>query len=341
MINWLRRLLSDNADFEFYTVKIDYFNVVVLIICSAADRPVSFERTDYIRIGSYTKKLNEYPAVQTNLWDKLRSNHFEDSISQKDLQLDRALQLIDYATYFDLKDEPLPSSHENVMHYLVEEGIAEKQDNGLYSITNLGALLFAKKMSDFPNIARKAIRVVQYNGENRIDMLREDTGSRGYATGFEGLVKFIAALLPTREVIHIALRETETAYPILAIREAIANALIHQNFTINGTGPVIEIFSNRIEITNPGLPLIDIKRIIDNPPRSRNEKLASLMRRLKMCEELGTGWDKIATCCELSQLPAPKINLYEENTRVILYSYIPFTNLAPRDKLGHVTFTRA
>ena len=73
---------------------------------------------------------------------------------------------------------------------------------------------------------------------------------------------------------------------------------------------MVEIFQNRIEITNPGTPLVDIKRIIDNPPRSRNEGLASLMRRLRMCEELGTGWDKIVISCEFLQLPAPKIELF-------------------------------
>ena len=106
------------------------------------------------------------------------------------------------------------------------------------------------------------------------------------------------------------MREQRTAYPILAIREAVANALIHQDFSITGTGPVVEIFQNRIEITNPGTPLVEITRIIDNPPRSRNEKLAALMRRLRMCEELGTGWDKIVITCELKQLPAPRIELF-------------------------------
>ena len=57
------------------------------------------------------------------------------------------------------------------------------------------------------------------------------------------------------------------------------------------------------------------------------------MRRLKMCEELGTGWDKIVLTCELSQLPAPKIDLYEESTRVTLFSEMPFTNLSFEDKL--------
>ena len=61
-----------------------------------------------------------------------------------------------------------------------------------------------------------------------------------------------------------------------AIRELIANALIHQDFRISGTGPIIEVFSERIEITNPGKPLIDTERFLDAPPQSRNEKLGEL-----------------------------------------------------------------
>jgi len=96
---------------------------------------------------------------------------------------------------------------------------------------------------------------------------------------------------------------------------------------------VVEIFQNRIEITNSGTPLVDVKRIIDNPPKSRNEKLAALMRRLRMCEELGTGWDKIVLTCELLQLPAPKIDLYEESTKVTLFAEVPFSSISAEDKL--------
>ena len=164
-------------------------------------------------------------------------------------------------------------------------------------------------------------------------MLKEDVGNKGYAIGFDGLLKYIEALLPTREVIKGAVRETISPYPSIALREAIANALIHQDFSITGTGIVIEIFSNRIEITNPGIPLVDIYRIVDNPPKSRNEKLASLMRRLRMCEELGTGWDKIIISCELQQLPTPHIDIYEENTKVTLFAKVDFFDLSPQDKL--------
>lgn len=331
--NWLRRLLSKNADFEFHSLTITDKQVEIMIIARATDRPVMFEKGEYIRVGSYTKKLSEYPAIQAKLWDKFRAIKYEHQLVKSDLDLDEALQLIHYPAYFENKNEVQPANNAEVMHYMLEEGITVKQDNGLYSITNLGAILFAKKLTDFPGIVRKAVRVVQYKGNNRLEMLKEDIGNKGYAIGFEALIKYIEALTPSHETIKGALREKTTAYPILAIREAVANALIHQDFSVSGVSPIIEIFDSRIEITNSGTPLVDIKRIIDNPPRSRNEKLASLMRRMRMCEELGTGWDKIVISCEFQQLPAPKIDLYEESTKVTLFSEVPFSAISHEDRL--------
>lgn len=331
--NWLRSLLSKNADFEFHTVTVEDKNVGVLIIQRAVNQTVMFQKVDYVRVGSYTKKLSEYPALQAQLWDRLRASKFEERLAKQDLDLVTALGMLEYSTYFDLVRIPQPTNAEGICYYLEEEHILIRQDNGLHAITNLGAILFAKKLSDFPRLSRKAVRVVQYKGSNRLNMLKEYDGTKGYAVGFEGLLGFIDALLPTAEVINGALREKKTAYPSLAIREAVGNALIHQDFSIPGTGPVVEIFDGRIEITNPGTPMVDIKRIVDNPPRSRNEKLAELMRRLRICEELGTGWDKIVISCELQMLPAPRIDLYEENTKVTLYAEMPFSSLSAEDKL--------
>jgi len=334
--NWLRSLLSKNADFEYQLVDVNGIKIGVMIIQAAAAQPVDFEKIPYIRVGSYTKKLQEYPALQSRLWSKIHNKNFETQYAKQDLSLTEALQLLDYGVYFDLTGIPQPTTPENIAHYLSEEEIIIKQDNGLYAVTNMGALLLGKRLSAFPRVSRKAIRVVQYEGINRLKMLKEDVGVKGYVVGFEGLMKFVEALLPSQEVIHGAARETQNAYPLLAVREAIANALIHQDFSVSGTGPTVEIFDGRIEVINSGTPLVDINRIIDNPPRSRNERLAALMRRLRMCEELGTGWDKIVLTCETAQLPAPKIGLYEDSTKVTLFAKVPFTNLSSEEKLWAV-----
>lgn len=330
---WLRTQLSEHAEYGFFSEEIDNKTVIVLIITRAVERTVMFKKTEYIRVGSCTKKLNEVPAMKMQLWDHLRSTHFEDLASQKDLSLTEALNQLDYSVYFDLQKATIPSDAKGIAHFLQEDHILIRQDDGQYSISNLGAILFAKHLNAFPTVSRKAVRVVQYRGENKMEMLREMTGGTGYAVGYENLIQFIEAMLPASEVIEDGIRRTELSIPSIALRESIANALIHQDFSIRGTGPLIEIFSNRVEITNPGQPLVDVFRIVDNPPRSRNEKLAALMRRFHICEESGTGWDKIILSSELHHLPSPRIEVYEDNTRVTLYSYKPFADILTEERL--------
>lgn len=335
---WLRKLLSKNAEFQFFSFEMKDARqvrkkITMLLIHKAINQTVTFKKEDYIRVGSYTKKLSDFPQMKGQLWDKIRNVRFEEQFAVQDLSAEAALQLLDYSKYFDLKDEPIPTEISGIIHYLIEECIIAPLDNGLYAITNLGAILFAKKLSSFPRLERKAVRVVQYKDNNRLNMLKEDVGNKGYAVGLQGLIKYIEALLPSQEVMNGALREAKTAYPMVAVREAVANALIHQDFSITGTGVLIEIFASRIEITNPGTPLVDVVRIIDNPPKSRNEKLAALMRRLKMCEELGSGWDRITISCEQQQLPTPRINIYDENTKITLFSKIDFFDLKQEDKI--------
>ena len=332
--NWLRSMLSDNAAFEFHDFDKDNNRIGVLIIERAINRTVTFQKVDYIRIGSYTKKLSDIPAIQGPLWDKIRNLKFEEQYAEIDVNKEDVAKLLDYSIYFDLLEKlPQPNSFDGVVHYLVEENIIAKQDNGLYAITNLGAIVLAKDLRHFKTLKRKAVRVVQYENTNRMNMLRDEIFFGGYAVVFEKLIKFIEALVPMREEFISGVRKKNVAYPISALRETVANALIHQDFFVSGAGPLVEIFSNRIEITNPGDSLVNIKRIIDNPPKSQNEKLASLLRELGLCEELGSGWDRIVLSCEYKQLPAPKIETFSDDTRVTLFSEVSFTGLSMDDKL--------
>ena len=129
-----------------------------------------------------------------------------------------------------------------------------------------------------------------------------------------------------------ALRKVVPMYPDIAVRELVANCLIHQNFFMQGTSPLIEIFSDRMEITNPGSPLIDKARFLDHPPVSRNEQLASFMRRIGVCEERGSGYDKVVFETEFYQLPAPEIEIYNDHTKVILFAHKEYAQMSKEDR---------
>jgi predicted HTH transcriptional regulator len=102
---------------------------------------------------------------------------------------------------------------------------------------------------------------------------------------------------------------------------------------VTWAGPMIEIFDNRIEIINPWVPLIDIDRFIDHPPRTRNEDLASLMRRFWFCEESGSWVDRALFYIELYQLPAPKFEIYENFTKVTLFVSKTLNEMSESDKI--------
>ena len=136
---------------------------------------------------------------------------------------------------FDLLGRPLPDGKPAILEALMADALIDRTEAGQWNITNLGAILLAKKLADFRSLKRKAIRVMVYRGASRIETIREQEGTKGYANGFEGLIGFINGLIPTNEVIEQALRKKVPLYPELAVRELVANALIHQDFFITGT----------------------------------------------------------------------------------------------------------
>jgi predicted HTH transcriptional regulator len=334
--NWLLHNLDPQVGFEFVEGVADGARVVVLRVPPAQVQPVKFKGTSYIRIGTYKKKLSDHPEEERSLWRSFDTRSFESGISRADVTATEVYALIDYESYFKLLDREVPDSRTEVLEALAADRIIALNPADGWNITNLGAILLARDLDQFPSLARKAIRVIVYDGSTRRKTVREQVGKRGYASGFEGLVSWVNDRLPTSEEVGEALRRDVRVYPELAVRELLANALIHQDFTISGAGPTFEIFGDRIEVTNPGTPLVDTRRFVDFPPRSRNETLASLMRRMGVCEERGSGWDRIGFEIELHQLPAPAIELYEDSIRVTLFSQRTLQQMSREDRVRAV-----
>jgi predicted HTH transcriptional regulator len=331
--NWLLHNLDPRVDIKIHDGIMDGKNVVLFEIQAANNRPVRFKDTEYIRVGTYTKKLRDYPEKERNLWRIFDRVNFEDGIAKKDVSSDDVLASIDYPNYFGMLKEPLPDNRVAILQRLISDKIIVSAEGDRYDITNVGAILFAKNLQDFDRLARKALRVIIYRDNNRTNTVKELLLPKGYAVGFEGVMRYINDQLPQNEEIGEALRKEVRMYPQIAIRELVANALIHQDFNISGSGPTVEMFSDRMEITNPGVPLIDTLRFIDEPPRSRNERLAALMRRMTICEERGSGIDKVIFSIEVFQLPAPDFRVSAESTIAVLYGPRKFAQMNREERI--------
>jgi ATP-dependent DNA helicase RecG len=303
-----------------------------VLVFQIPNRPLG---TVYDFEGAYLMRAGEELVSMSE--DRLRAIFAEgqpDWLSQaamKDCDDNKVVQLLDTQSYFDLLHLPYPINQSGVLERFESEKLIQRGGTG-WTITNLGGMLFAKKLESFDRLARKAPRVIVYEGTNKLKTKLDKPGAKGYAVGFQGLVEFINGLVPSNEVIEQALRREVKMFPEIAVRELVANALIHQDFTESGTSVMVEIYDDRMEISNPGKPFISPDRFIDEY-QSRNERLADLMRRLGICEEKGSGVDKVIQAAEAFQLPAPDFRVGEKRTSVVLFGHQKVDDMDRNDRV--------
>lgn len=329
--SWLSTRLNPRIDFEIID-DFDYEDqghVCIFKIPAATNRPVSFFHEAYIRVGTITRKLKDFPAKEAKIW-KGGQKPLEKIVLKKGLSAHNIFSYLSAEAYFDMMHLPFPQDTRGVLNRFISENLILEDEVG-YSITELGAILFAKRLSDFDGLKRKMVRVIVYKGKSKIETIREHTFDKGYAIGFEEMISWINSQLPANEEIGQALRKEARMYPEIAIRELTANMIIHQDFAEQGF-PMIEIYSDRIELSNPGQPLISVERFIDEY-QSRNDSLADIMRRMGICEEKGSGMDKTIFYVELYQLPPLRVQLQETRTTATMYSYRKFADLDKSERI--------
>jgi predicted HTH transcriptional regulator len=142
-------------------------------------------------------------------------------------------------------------------------------------------------------------------------------------------------LLPSEEYTDGHTRKTRTVFPKRAVRELITNMIMHQDLSVNGYAPRIEIYDDRIEFTSPGVPVISVDRFLDSNV-SRNPKLARLLRFMNLAEERGMGIDTVESECENKYLPSPAIMNSDGLTRVTIFDHKSLRQFNSRDRINLV-----
>lgn len=331
--NWFMRGLKPRVDFKFTEVTTDKGKVVVMEIPAAVNKPTSFKDTEYIRVGSYKKKLRDFPEKERKLWLSFEQKPFELRLARENISASKVTELLDCAAYYTLMELPLPSNRELIIHNMMDEHFIKEMDNGNYAITNMGALLLAKDLNAFQHLKRKAIRVIRYKGNGRTNAIREQIFTKGYAIQFEDITDYIMTMIPQGEEIDGGRRKEHIMFPRKAIREMLGNVIIHQDLTAHGSGPMMEVFDTRVESSNPGNLLVDVNRIIDTAPHSRNENMASFLRIVRICEERGSGFDRIEEGMGKLFIPAPKVETGDDFARIKLYWYGSLNEWSKEDKI--------
>ncbi|WP_435752239.1 ATP-binding protein [Levilactobacillus brevis] len=320
-------------NFDEFSTSADKRLVLLTIDVTHINRPIKYHGDEYIRVGTSNKNLAAFPEKERRLWQSFESSKFELESAKVDLSFEEISNLLDVDYYLKARQLETLASTDEIVQHLLDDNILQKTGH-TFNITNLGAYTLARNLSSFPKLERRTIRITKYRGDRTLDNATFDKkGQFGIAVSFNNVIKSIMALLPYTESYDEGTREDIPMFPQIAIRELIANALVHQDFSVIGSRPFVEIFDSRIEISNPGIPLIDPKRFLDYKPKSRNDELADLLGKLNIVESRGTGIDKVVNSLESLDLPAMDITIQgNDSTIVTLHESQKFSDMSIAEK---------
>lgn len=260
---WLEIMTGKHALVEIGECDLEGLRVVIMRVRRAVENPVRFKKVAYVRVGQATPELSEHPQLESKLWQSFQSVSFENLVACERETGTDVLKLLHEEAFASLHRIPLPTTRDGKLDMLRKYGVIQRSEAGGWDILKFGALLYARDLSAFPDLSRKALRVIRYVGSNRTATQSEQVGRLGYAIAFTRIVDYVHGLLP-RESIGRALRKDENLYPDIAIRELLANTLIHQDFTIRGPGHSWKFLTSGSNLPTQGS--LSLRRIVLSMP---------------------------------------------------------------------------
>jgi len=189
---------------------------------------------------------------------------------------------------FDTLTEPQPSNEDDLRNRGVLVELGGEQKATLY-----GLMAFGKHPQRYTQTRSFCIECVAYAGEDRASEVLQVASAKGRlgeqvdrSVGwFLGLGRF--------ESYEKIVRADRYLLPRNAIREALVNAVTHRDYAIIGSTILLEVFSNRVDVTSPGsIPNhLTVKQVMAGAnPRARNESMGHYMAGMGYMEKRGRGW---------------------------------------------------
>ncbi|MFH1962623.1 MAG: RNA-binding domain-containing protein [bacterium] len=314
--NWLARLLNPRIDFVIYEFQYSGKQIVLFEIDATNNTPVKFEGIDYIRVGSYKKKLADYPEKERKIWKKSKDYDWSAQICKGAVIDDLDEAAIQKArTEYKNKNSHLADEINNwdVITFLNKAKVTIEG-----KITRTAIILLGKDDSTHflsPSVAQMTwILKDEHNAE-------KDYAHFGppFLLNIEKLFGKIRNLkyryLPDNTLFPTEIDQ----YDSWVIREALHNCIAHQDYELRGRISVVEcpdalIFANVGSFIPASVEEV-IKR--DAPlTQYRNDHLVRAMLNLNMIETIGSGIKKMFQKQRQRFFPLPSYDL--THTEVIV-----------------------
>ena len=268
--------------------------VVVIEVTEGDEKPYSCSAGYYRRLDAVTQKMTQKEIHI--IYKNLTATSFEEQIN-KDISLN------------DISKEKIKTFFKEaniaVSKILPQEILSSLNLAKNVTIKNAGVLFFANRPRDF--ILQCQMTLVAFKGGGRINIYDRKDIQDDLLTQFKEAMTFLQKHLNVRSEIKGINRQDIYEIPLEALREAVANAIIHRDYSMRGTSTMVEVHQDRVVISNPGglMAGLDTRFSTDISVR-RNELIADMFARMDKVERMGTGISRMRAITKAAGVPGPK-----------------------------------
>ncbi|MEZ4711005.1 MAG: ATP-binding protein [Caldilineaceae bacterium] len=272
----------------------------------------------YIRVGS-SKRLCT-PQERARLLQSASLVHV-DEVPIAGTTIDD-LDLEAFGKYYErIYEQPLSESDVPLKPMLENMRFLAQDLRGDDRLSMAGLLLFGKRPQDF--VYHAYISAVRWAGieagEEIID--RQDIGGR-LPEQIEQAEAFILRNTRLATIIDAVQQTDRREYPRAALREALVNAVVHRDYSLEGAQILLYIFDDRIEIRSPGaLPnSVTLDNIRAHYSKPRNETMARVLLNLGYVNRLGSGVPRMIRLMQAHSHREPDFEVNRTQFMVRLWS---------------------
>lgn len=296
----------------------DFDNKVIIItVPEGKDKPYRSTNGFYIRTGPSSIKLSTDEIIGfIKSEGKVKFDELRNPKVDYPSQLNQAL----VKQYMELCGITTSLSSDEL---LINLGVLYTDEQ--MEITNAGVLFFINNPATY--IPNNLINCVLYKGNSKVDIIDKKTFDQDIINNIEEAITFLKRHLNLAYEISGLRRKEELEIPEVVLREAVVNAVAHRDYFEKGANVMVEIFDNRVEISNPGgLPKGLKETDFGTRTLARNPLIVSLLSRAKYIEKLGTGVPRIRQGMKERELPEPVFS-FDGFFSLVLRRYNPVTEL--------------
>ena len=296
---------------ELYPLTVKGREIWVIEVQEGDQKPYVASGSIFVRRGANSQKLRT-PTEIRQLFDDAGALHYDEAMNKWFKMEEVSTQAVRA-----FKEKAGITSTSPDSELIWNMGLLGKKGE----MTNVVPMFFSDECGK--RIPQAVVRCVLFKGTNKVHIIDSKTIGGPLLSQYNETTKWLKQRLAVEYIMDgFNSRIEKWEIPLDAIKEALTNSICHRDYYDTAANIMVELYDDRLEISNPGGLLPIVAKNFGHMSKSRNPKVFELFTRMDLVEKVGSGIPRMTELMRIAGLPAPEYHT-EGSFTTVLYKKSP------------------